>query len=238
MADDPLGIIKECLSKGYKFLPLYQSMLLAAKFDLPVPRFMLARSVEDLDNIYSSLEPPLAAKISSPDILHKTEVKGVVLNVRTLDELKTAFHSIMSNVRRIAPSARVEGVVVQEMVGEGYEVIVGGLKDRQFGPVVAFGLGGIFVEVLRDMAFDLAPISKEEAYELIRRIRGYRILLGYRGRAPADIDCLGEVVSRASHAIYRLSRYVREMDLNPVIVLPEGCWVVDSRFVLDLPHGR
>jgi len=179
---------------------------------------------------------PLVVKVDSPDIIHKTEVGGVKVGVGSVEELRRAAEEILESVRRAAPGARVYGLVAQEMVKGGHEVFIGGLNDRQFGPVVVFGLGGVFVEVLRDVAFDLAPVTPGEAEELVRGIRGYKVLSGYRGE-PADIKLLAEAISRFSRLIWDLAPVFEEADLNPVFAGRDWVKVVDARFRLRPGKG-
>lgn len=225
-------ILKKALGEGRHSLTLYESLTLISAYKLPVAKFVLADTEEKLEEAFTTLSKPLVVKVSSPDVTHKTEIGGVKLGINTLKELKEAYSIILNSVRKFLPYARIEGVVVQEMVKGDYEVIIGGLNDAQFGPVVAFGLGGIMVEILNDVAFDLAPLSKEEAYNLINRIKGAVILRGYRGKPPANLMKLAEVISKVSYLIWDFREYIKELDLNPVMVSRDLIQVVDARFVL------
>ncbi len=160
-------------------------------------------------------------KIVSPDILHKTEVGGVLLNLRSAEDVARAFLEITSSVRRTSPAACIVGVSVQEMVGEGRELIFGMNRDPQFGPLLLFGLGGIHVEVLRDVSFRVAPVSRREAAGMIRQIRAYPLLAGFRGGEPADEEAIVEGILRVSRLSLECPEIV-ELDINPVMVLPKG----------------
>jgi len=227
-------ILKKAIREKRETLTLSESLSVASSYGLPVPKFQLAKDKRELVEIFKKLKKPLVAKVSSPDLTHKTEVGGVKLNIKTLKELELVYEEVIASVKSKAPSARIEGVVIQEMVKGDYEVIVGGLRDPQFGPTIAFGMGGVLVEILKDISFELAPISEREAYNLINRIRGAVLLRGYRGKAPADLTKLAKIVSRASQLIWDLREYVKEMDLNPIMISGSEIWVVDARFVLEL----
>ena len=227
-----IPIFEKVLNEGRANLSLYEALDVVKAFGLPVAKFVLVKDIDDIEKVRDVLSPPFVAKISSPDVIHKTDVGGIFLNIQTEEELKYTVENILENVKRRMSNAKIDGVIVQEMIKGGYEVIIGGLRDQQFGPVVAFGLGGVFVEVLKDVAFDIAPIKPEEALSLIRSIKGYRILLGYRGKQPANLESLANVLSKASQFLWEYRRYIKEMDLNPVIVTSKNSYVVDSRIIL------
>ena len=174
-------------------------------------------------------------KIVSPDILHKTEAGGVLLNLNTKEDVKKGFSRIVSNAKAFKKNARVDGVLVQHMAPSGLEVIVGGLRDPQFGPVVMFGLGGTFTEVLNDVTFGLAPIDNLDAREMIRGIRGYRALTGFREHPPVDQRAIASTVVQVSK-IMDENQQIGQIDLNPVMVYNRGCSVVDARILLTFTH--
>jgi acetyltransferase len=189
-------------------------------YGIPVPEEGLARSPEEASEIASRVGFPVVMKIESPDIAHKTDVGGVALGIGTADAAADAFEQMVTRIRSLLPEARLNGVSVQKMV-RGREVIVGMTRDEQFGPVITFGLGGIFVEVLKDVSQRLAPLSAADADELIRSIRAYPILTGARGRRPSDIRALREVLLRLSQMAEDLPE-LAEMEINPVMVDDEG----------------
>lgn len=163
---------------------------------------------------------PLIAKVSSAKITSKSDVHGV----RAAINNETELHRALQELARIEQS---EGVLVEEMAPEGVEVIVGGIVDKQFGPVVMFGLGGIFVELFKDVSFGLAPLSVEGSLRLVREVKGYRLLEGFRGRPPADIDALSTVIVKVSELM--ATGLLEEMDLNPVAVYSKGAMVLDAK---------
>ncbi|MBW1766295.1 MAG: acetate--CoA ligase family protein [Deltaproteobacteria bacterium] len=164
---------------------------------------------------------PLVMKICSPDISHKTDVGGVKVNIKNETELEKAFIEIMDEVKRIAGSARIHGVLLQKMISGGMELIFGGKYDHDFGPVIMFGMGGIFVEAFEDVSFRLAPICREEAHEMIEEVRGYSLLQGIRGKKPFDISSLADALERFSILLSDFPE-ITEMDLNPVKIFNDG----------------
>ena len=228
---EAVEIIRRAVEEGRSFLSLSESFRVLEAYGLPVAKYAVLRGVEDV-HLADSIGYPLVLKLDSPDITHKTEVGGVKVGVASAEELRSSMEDMLSRVRSLQPGARVAGFIVQELVKGAHEVIIGGLNDAQFGPLVVFGLGGVFVEILRDVVFELAPVSVEEALEMIKRIRGYRLLEGYRGLGRANLKLLAETISRASLMFSELSPYVEEMDLNPTFVSDSWIKVVDARFKL------
>lgn len=214
-------------------LSLSESFSLLESYGLPVARYILLRGPEEAVKA-RELGFPLVLKLDSPDVTHKTEAGGVKVGITSEEELSEAMKEMLHTVKEKAPNARVYGFVVQEMLRNAHEVIIGGLNDEQFGPVVAFGIGGILVEVLKDVVFEIAPVTPEEALELVRRIKGFRILEGYRGLPKANIELLAEVISKASFMFSQLSSVVSEMDLNPTFVSSDWVKIADARFKVNV----
>lgn len=171
-------------------------------------------------SVLRTLSYPLIAKVSSAKIVSKTDVHGVRAGINNETELVPV-------VQELSHIEHAEGVFVEEMAPQGVEVIVGGIIDRQFGPVVMFGLGGIFVELFKDVSFGLAPLSEEDALRLIREVKGFRLLEGFRGRTPVDIDALSAVIVKVSELT--ATGLIEEIDLNPVAVYPKGAMVLDAK---------
>jgi acetyltransferase len=172
-------------------------------------------------------------KIASPDILHKTDVGGVKINLRTPTEVQDAFELMVYRAERYVPGARIWGCQVQEMVQGGREVLIGMSRDPQFGPLVAFGLGGIYVEALKDVAFRVAPFSRKEAQDMIREIRSFPLLEGVRGEPPADFEAMVDALLKVSRLVTDFPEIV-ELDINPFMVFDEGrgAMAIDMRLVL------
>lgn len=210
-----------------------KAKLVLAEYGIPVTREELARSADEAVALARQIGYPVAMKIESPDLPHKTEAGGVRLGIETAAAARQAYQEILEGVGRLRPDAEIPGVLVQEMVTGGTEVMAGVRLDPQFGPTVVFGMGGVHVEVLRDVAMRIAPIDAAEAQEMIREIRGFPLLAGFRGRPPADLEALGQVLVRLSHMAAALQDQIGEMEINPLIVLPpgRGCKAVDALLV-------
>jgi acetyltransferase len=202
-------------------------------YGFPVPESRLAESPEEAVDIAQEIGFPVVLKVASPDILHKTDVGGVKLNLDSATDVRDAYDLIVYRAGRYVPDARVWGCLVQEMVTGGREILVGMNRDPQFGPLVAFGLGGIYVEALKDVAFRIAPFSREEAQEMIHEIRSYPLLAGVRGEPPADHEAMVDALMRISQLVTDFPEIV-ELDINPLTVFEEGqgAMAIDMRLVL------
>ena len=171
-------------------------------------------------------------KISSVDITHKSDAGGVKVNLKDKVEVENAFDMIMRSAREKFPDADIEGISVQRMAKSGTEIIIGMIKDAQFGPVLMFGLGGILVEVLKDVAFRIVPLEKRDASEMIKEIKGYKLLEGYRGQDPVDIPYLEDMLVKLSVFVDNTPE-IKEIDMNPIFAYKDGAVVVDARIVLE-----
>jgi len=208
----------------------HEAKKLLAKYGIPVTKESIAQSPDEALAIASQIGTPVAMKISSPDISHKSDVGGVELNVSAGD-VKTTYNNIISQIKKATPEARIEGILVQQMVPPGHEVIVGLKKDAQFGHALMFGLGGIFVEVYKDVSFRVVPIVRKEALDMISEIKGYPILKGIRGRKPADIDAVARVLVSVSEMAQKEN--IIELDINPLVVSESGAVAVDARAMIE-----
>jgi len=173
-------------------------------------------------------------KLMSPQILHKSDAKVVMLNIKNDEELKQKWEEIHENARKYKADAEILGVLIAPMLKPGREIIIGVTEDPQFGHALMFGLGGIFVEILKDVTFRIIPIEEKDAWAMIKSIKGYPILAGARGEAPADMKAIVDMMLKVSQLINDLKDYIKEMDLNPVFVYPEGegTVIVDARIIL------
>jgi acetyltransferase len=212
----------EVLGRADKSLTESQGKELFSLFDIPVTKEEVATSEDDAIRIANSIGYPLALKIDSPDILHKTEAGGLKLNINNQEDLVASYNEVLENAKAYDPKAHINGVLVQEMVIGGTEVIVGVKNDPQFGPTIMFGLGGIFVEILKDVSLRIAPLAREDALAMIREIKGFKVLAGARGKAKADIEAIADVLVKVSGMALALEEHVAELDINPLLVLPEG----------------
>ncbi len=203
-------------------------------YGLPVARTMLATNLEECIKAGREIGYPVVVKIASPQILHKTDVGGVVVGIENTDELISAYEGVTANARKFFPRADIWGVLVQEMLPPSRELILGMNRDSQFGPMLMTGLGGIYVEVLKDVSFRLAPVSEEDAMDMLRELKSYWLLKGARGEPPADIDAVIESVLRISQLVIDFPE-INELDINPLRVFEDGkgCLAADARIVLE-----
>ena len=192
----------------------------------------LARTKEEAVSHSKELGFPVVLKIVSPDILHKTDVGGVKLGLNNEVDVGNAYDGIISTIKKQEPAAKIQGVSVQPMARPATEVIIGMSKDPQFGPVLMFGLGGILVEVLKDVSFRIVPLTRRDAREMIGEIKGYPILEGYRGREPANIAVLEELLLKVSEFVDSRPE-IAELDINPIFAYSDGALAVDARVILD-----
>jgi acyl-CoA synthetase (NDP forming) len=213
-------------------LPPDRAMQLMAEAGLPMPPFALADSPTAAGRFARVHGLPVTLKISSPDIVHKSDVGGVRLNLSSLKAVEKSYGEIMAAARSAFPQARLDGVLVSKMAAPGVEVIVGMNRDPQFGPIMLFGLGGVLVELFRDVSLRPLPLSRDEARGMIREIRGYRLLAGYRGKPAVNEDALVDCLLKVAE-IARERNEIVEIDLNPVFAYPDGLMVVDARVIVQ-----
>ena len=179
---------------------------------------------------------PLVLKIVSPQISHKSDVGGVIVNIKNEDDLKQGYTNLINQVSKNKPTANILGAVVEKMLPPSIELIVGGIKDSQFGPCVMFGMGGIFAEVYDDVAFRVAPLDEIDISILIDEIKGSKILKGFRGKPPMDRDSIVKILLNVSSLMMKHDE-ISQLDLNPVIVYPNSAIAADSRIVLKQTNG-
>lgn len=192
----------------------------------------LARTREEAVALSEKIGYPVVLKISSVDITHKSDAGGVKVNLKDGAAVESAYDDIMASARAKFPDADIEGISVQGMARAGIEIIMGMIKDASFGPVIMFGLGGILVEVLKDVSFRIVPIEAADAEEMTREIQGRKLLEGYRGQDPADVRCLREMLVKLSDFVHATPG-IEEIDMNPVFAYKDGAVVVDARIILS-----
>jgi acetyltransferase len=216
-------------TSGLQLMPAGEAAALLDEAGIPVAAAKLARSSEEASALARTFATPVVLKVASPDIAHKSDVEGIRLNLSTDKEVRTAYHEIMASAAARAPHAHVEGVTVSPMAeAGGLEVIVGVFTDPQYGPILMFGLGGIFTEIYRDVQFCLLPASEEELRQTIQAITGYPLLAGVRGHRPKDLKKLIEVMKGVSKLAID-NPEIDQIDLNPVLIYEQGAIVVDAR---------
>ncbi|MFF1900970.1 acetate--CoA ligase family protein [Streptomyces sp. NPDC058206] len=225
------ALLDSVRATGRSALTAPEGKIVADAYGIAVPGEELAQDVDEAVAFADRLGGPVVLKIVSPDVLHKTDAGGVVVGVEGGVQVRAAFQRIIENVRAYAPEARIDGVQVQQLVPPGQEVIVGAVTDPTFGKVVAFGLGGVLVEVLKDITFRLAPVSADEALSMLDSIGAAEILRGVRGAAPVDRWALAEQIRRVSQLVTDFPE-IAEVDLNPVIAAPDGAVAADIRILL------
>jgi len=227
-----IEIIDRAKSEGRTILTEVESKQILAEAGIPIAGAQLAASREEAVAAARQIGLPVVLKIVSPDISHKSDVGGVKLNLGSEEEVAAAFDEIVDAAQRAEPGATVLGVSVQKMARPGVEVIMGMTKDPQFGPVLMFGLGGVFVEVLKDVAFRIVPLEPRDARQMIRDIQGFPVLEGFRGQEPADLAALEDMLMRLS-AFVEEHPEIQELDLNPIFAYKDSALAVDARIVLS-----
>lgn len=208
-----------------------ESRDLLKEYGIPLPEAELARDFKTAIETAGKITYPLAMKVVCPDIIHKSDAGGIKLDLKNEKDVEKAFEEIVENACKLTTKERVIGTLISPMVAKGQECIIGMIRDPQFGPVIMFGLGGIFVEVLKDVSFRVAPLADEDIGQMIMDIKGYKVLTGIRGEAPKDIEAIKGILSKISEIAID-NPEINEIDLNPVIVHEKGISIVDSRVIL------
>jgi len=211
----------------------HESKKVLATWEIPTTRVELARDAAEAVKAARELKYPVVMKISSPNIIHKSDAGGVKVGLSSEMEVRQAFKEVVDNARAYRPKAKILGVTIQEYVPHAREVIVGALQDPTFGATVMFGLGGVWVEALKDVSFRLSPLTADDAREMVSEIKGYPILGGIRGEPAADIDAIVDVLQKVGQLAYEFPE-ISEMDINPLFVFDKGkgAIAVDARIIL------
>jgi len=229
-------IIQKALKEGRSSLLIPESQQICKLHHIPTPVSYVVQNVDEAVTKGSEIGFPVVLKIVSPQILHKSDVGGVILDIESEAALKEAYPKLIAKVHEKRSKTEVLGVLIEKMMPPSTEVIVGGIRDSQFGPSIMFGMGGIFTEVYKDVAFRVAPLDKIDALNLIHELRGSRILEGIRGQPPADMNVLVDVLMDVSSLMLQ-HKAVSQLDLNPVLAYPDGLCAVDTRIVLAKNDG-
>jgi len=228
--------VQEIFSKAKKekrkFLLEPEAKTVCIKYGISVTDFKVAKNETEAVKFAEKIGYPIVLKIISPDIIHKSDVGGVIVNLKDTKDVRNGYKQILKNVKKHKADAKIVGMLVQEMAPSSTEIIVGAIKDPQFGPAIMFGLGGIFVEVLKDVTFRVAPITEDEAREMITEVRAYPLLKGYRNLPPADIEAIVQILLNASKLVME-HQEIKEIDLNPIMVYEKGAKTVDARIILE-----
>jgi acyl-CoA synthetase (NDP forming) len=225
-------IISQVRREGRKALLETEAKTICMEYAIPVTAFKLAKTEREAATLAEQIGFPVVLKIVSPEIIHKSDAGGVMVNLKDATEVQNAYCKILENAKKYNSKARINGVLVQEMAPQSTEVIVGAIKDPQFGQTLMFGLGGIFVELLKDVTFRIAPITRQDAEEMITEVKAYPLLKGYRNTPPADINAIVTVLLNTSKLIMDYPE-IKELDLNPVMAYEKGVKTVDARIILE-----
>jgi len=226
-------ILDKAIKNGRKILPENEADKVLETYRIPVPERKMVNSAEDAAKVALKIGFPVVLKVMSEDITHKFDIKGVLIDIRTEKEAKDAYESIMHNVTKAKPKAKIDGVLVEKMIPKGHEVILGVKRDPAFGPFIMYGMGGIFVEIFKDVSFRVAPVDKNVAAEMIDETKSSKMLHGARGIVPADLDALQNTLIRLGQLAIDCPQ-IKELDINPLIVLEKGkgCFVADANIML------
>jgi len=225
------SIIEQSLKQKRTVLTELESKKLIAEYGIETTSINLAKTEAEAVKLSDNIGYPVVLKISSPDITHKSDAGGVKVGLKNAAEVAEAYKNIITSCLKYCPTAVVEGITVQNMAKPALEVIIGVTTDPQFGPAIMFGLGGVWVEVLKDVVFRLIPIEKVDAQKMIREIKGFNLLKGYRGQEPANVELLENLLLKVSDMIVK-NPEILEMDLNPVFVSKDKAIAVDARVIL------
>jgi acetyltransferase len=228
------SILDEAIHNNHLFLPEDEAGKILKIYGFPTVHGELAASQDEAASVAQNIGFPVVMKIASDDIVHKSDVNGVILNVNSDEEARSTYTRIIEQVLKSKPEARIKGVQISKMIISGEEVILGIKRDQSFGPIIMFGLGGVYVEVFKDVSFRVAPIDEIIADSMIKQIKSYKILNGIRGKKPRDIAAIKECLIRLSQLALECPQ-IKELDINPLIVLEDnkGCYVADARIMLQ-----
>lgn len=224
-------ILDESIQQGRNLLTEDDAAEVLKNYGIPTVNMQVVTSADEATKAADKIGYPVVMKVVSQDIAHKTDVGGIVLSIHSSSEASEAYSSIMQNVKKQLPNANIKGVLVAPMIAGGEEVILGMKRDPSFGPVLMFGMGGILVEVYRDVSFRVAPVSPEDVTTMIEQIKGYPLLTDFRGRKAKDVEMLKECIMRLSQLVMECEQ-IKELDINPLLVLEEGCYVVDAKIIV------
>jgi acetyl coenzyme A synthetase (ADP forming)-like protein len=232
--DEVRTLFTKVKEKGRNYVDEVEAMQVLKSYGFQIPTYKIATNEDDCVIISEQIGFPVVLKISSPDVVHKTDIGGVELDLKNAQEVRDAFQKIMQNVRHAKANAKIAGINVEEFVKCGKEVIIGMKRDPQFGPLLMFGLGGIYVEIFKDISFRLAPIKELGARNMIESTKVNKLLSGARGERPSDIDSIIECMERLSQLVTDFSE-IQEIDINPLLVFEQGkgCNVIDARIVIS-----
>jgi len=232
MRDKAVTAVFESAKKEKRnFLYEHEAKKLFSLYGMPVTRIQVARTEEEAVKAAKKIGFPIVLKIVSPQILHKSDAGGVIVGVKDEQGIRDGYKKIIANAKNYKADAEITGVLIQEMAPKGTEIIVGSTTDPTFGPTIMFGLGGIFVEVLKDVSFRVVPIDVVDAMEMMDEIKAKKILDGVRGMPPSDRKALADILVKTSRMLEECPE-VKELDMNPILAYPDGAKIVDGRVIM------
>jgi len=229
-------IIQKALKEGRSSMLTNEAQQICSLHNIPNPKAYLTSNVHEAVLKAKDIGFPVALKIVSPQIIHKSDVGGVILNITNVRELEAQYKKMATEIPQRAPTAKILGILVSEMMPSSTELIVGSVRDNQFGPSVMFGMGGIFTEIYNDSAFRVAPIERIDAWNMIHELKGSRILEGARGKPPADLDAIINLLLNVSELVMEHDA-ISQLDFNPVMAYPDGVCAVDTRIIIEKKMG-
>ena len=229
------AIVDSAIRDGMSSLLEYEAEEVAKLYGIPVPKSGLATTEKQSLLLSKRIGFPVVMKIVSPDILHKTDVGGVKIGINSSSEVRSAFREILRNAKRANKSADIRGVYMQKMEPKASEFVIGGIRDPQFGPTVMFGLGGVFIELFKDVQFRLAPLSMDEAVEMMKEIKAAPLLTGFRGSKALDVQSAARVIQLVGKIMNDIDG-IESIDINPILIYQRGCSDLDVRMILRSPN--
>ena len=224
-------IVEKIQVSGRKTAFPDESLEIVKLSGIDVPDYALVKTAEEAVKVANEFGFPLVMKIASQDALHKSDLGGVVIGMKNVEEVERNFNKVRDNLKKVVPDARIGRVLIQKQLPETIQLIVGGVFDEQFGPTVMFGLGGVFVELFKDVSFRIAPVTETEAMEMVKEIKAYPVLSGYRGSRRLDIEQVTKTIVNISELITNIS-IINEVELNPLLVYEENVIAVDAKVIL------
>ena len=224
-------IVEKILASGRSVALPDESLAMVNLFGIDVPDYALVKTAEEAVEVSKEIGFPLVLKIASQDVIHKSDIGGVIINLKNVEEVERNYNKVLYNLKRVVPDSRIGGVLIQKQLPEATHLIVGGVCDEQFGPAVMFGLGGVFVELFKDVSFRIAPVTEAEAMEMVKEIKAYPILSGYRGSKKLDIEQVTKTIINISELITNIST-IKEVELNPLFAYKKSVKAVDARVIL------
>jgi acyl-CoA synthetase (NDP forming) len=225
-------IIAQANKECRKALLEPEAKAICLEYGIAVPKFNVAKSENEAAELAVQIGFPVVLKIVSPDIIHKSDAGGVIVNLTTVEEVIAAYNKILENAKKYNAEAKIIGVMIQEMALQSTEIIIGAIKDPQFGQTLMFGLGGILVEILKDVTFRVAPVTELDAMEMITGVKAYPLLKGYRNAPVVDLKALACLLMKVSKLVMDHPE-IKEIDLNPVMAYEKGAKTVDARIILE-----